>query len=261
MMQFQNPGAKAAALAFALLLVLPSCAKKQDSNEISPGAKDTIDFVQQQTGVSFKKVNGATTVTDYVLQIPASYNERSAKWPVIIYLHGIGERGTDLNMVKRSGLALRAVREADFPYIVISPQCKPDITWDVAGLNILYTDILKQYNIDPSRVYLTGLSMGGFGAWDWAMRFPAKFAAVVPICGAGTPSKACSLKDVPIWAFHNADDYTVGVAGSRDMVNALKACGSTVVKYTENATGGHDSWTKAYNDPALFSWLNQQKRP
>ncbi|WP_343703315.1 hypothetical protein [Chitinophaga sp.] len=276
MTQFKNPLAKAATLGLACLLMFSACSRDEGSAEVTPDTGKTEvkptptpapptapaeNFVNQQTGVTFKKVNGATTVTDYVLQIPASYNEKkTTKWPVIIYLHGVGERGTDLNQVKRSGLAVRAAQEPDFPFIVVSPQCKPNMTWDVAALNILYEDILKQYNIDPSRVYLTGLSMGGYGVWDWAVKFPEKFAAAVPICGAGTPSRACVLKDMPIWAFHNADDYTVGVAGSRNMVNAIKACGGTLVKYTENPTGGHDAWTKAYNDPALYTWLNQQKK-
>lgn len=275
-MRFKNPSAKAATLGLAFLMILSACSKDEGNNEASPDtgktevkpppavtkppAEDSGNAVHQQTGVTFKKVNGGTAVANYVLQIPASYNEKTTKWPVIIYLHGVGERGTDLNQVKRSGLAARAAREANFPYIVISPQCKPNQTWDVAALNILYADILKQYNIDPSRVYLTGLSMGGYGAWDWAMKFPEKFAAAVPISGAGTASRACVLKDMPIWAFHNANDYTVGVAGSRNMVNALKACGSKVVKYTENLTGGHDAWTKAYNDPALYTWLSQQQK-
>ncbi len=116
---------------------------------------------------------------------------------------------------------------------------------------------MKTYRVDPSRIYLTGLSMGGFGSWDWIVYKPAHFAAVVPICGGGTPSKACLLKDKPVWAIHNADDPTVNVQSSRDMVNAIIACGGKLLKYTENPTGGHDAWTKAYNDPALYAWLNQ----
>ncbi|RPD39023.1 phospholipase [Chitinophaga barathri] len=222
-------------------------------------------FTPQQTGVSFKKVNNPKLVTDYVLQIPASYNtEKTKRWPVIIFLHGIGERGNttnDLNMVKRAGLAGVAAKNPNFPYIVISPQCKTNSWWHVPSLNALYDDIVKQYNVDPKRIYVTGLSMGGFGCWEWVAAYPTRFAAAAPICGAGPVAKACALKDKPVWAFHNADDPQVNVSGSRNMVNAIKSCGGQKVKYTENPTGGHDAWTKAYNDQALFTWLNAQRLP
>ncbi|WP_341834682.1 hypothetical protein WJU16_17150 [Chitinophaga pollutisoli] len=129
-----------------------------------------------------------------------------------------------------------------------------------AQFEVLYSQVLKDYNVDSSRIYLTGLSMGGYGTWSWVLNKPERFAAVVPICGEGTPSKACVLKSKPVWVFHNADDPTVPVKGSRDMVNAIRNCGGTLVKYTENATGGHNAWTKAYSDPALYTWLNQQKK-
>lgn len=247
-------------------IVAVSCSKQAsvDDVAIQPGDQtpppDTSDFVSQPTGVTFQKVSNPKSVTDYVLQVPASYNkEKSTRWPVIIFLHGIGERGNDLNKVKNAGLARIAAQDPDFPFILISPQCKGDTWWDVPGLNVLYAEILKKYNVDSSRIYLTGLSMGGYGAWSWAQASPEKFAAIVPICGAGTPAKACVLKTKPVWVFHNADDPTVNVSGSRNMVKAIKDCGGTLVKYTENPTGGHDAWTKAYKDPALFAWLRTKK--
>lgn len=258
-------------LGAAIVLLMAACAKTSPTEPVktdpkpAPGAEtpvppqDTSGFKTQQTGVTFRKVNSPKQVTDYVLQIPASYNtEKTKRWPVIIFLHGVGERGNDLNTVKRAGLAGVAAKDPNFPYIVVSPQCKTDSWWDVPSLNVLYDDVLKQYNVDPKRIYVTGLSMGGYGCWEWVAAYPAKFAAAVPVCGAGPVAKACALKDKPVWAFHNADDPTVNVSGSRNMVNAIKDCGGKVIKYTENPTGGHDAWTKAYNDPALFTWLGAQ---
>lgn len=258
----------------AIVMLMAACGKTstvqpvttvpepEQPTETPDPPKDTAEFKPQQTGVTFRKVNNPKEVTDYVLQIPATYNtEKTKRWPVIIFLHGVGERGntaSDLEKVKRAGLAGVAAKDPNFPYILVAPQCKTDTWWNVPSLNVLYDDILKQYNVDTKRIYITGLSMGGYGCWEWIAANPAKFAAAVPICGEGPVAKACGLKDKPIWAFHNADDPTVNVSGSRNMVNAIKDCGGKLVKYTENPTGGHDAWTKAYNDPALFTWLSAQ---
>ncbi|MGX5820505.1 carboxylesterase family protein [Chitinophaga lutea] len=246
---------------FAGLFLLGACSDKQHET-ISPdtetGAQPDAPHTAYQ--VMFKKVSAPRGITDFVLQLPADYSrDPQKKWPVIIFLHGIGERGSDLNIVKRAGLAGRASADPAFPFIVVSPQCKADGWWNVSDLDAVFADVKQLSNVDLSRVYLTGLSMGGFGTWDWANVRRANFAAIVPICGGGTPSQACNMKTLPVWVFHNADDPTVNVSGSRDMVNALKSCGNTLVKYTENPTGGHDAWTRAYNDPALYKWLLQNK--
>lgn len=260
-----------AMLGFALLATV-ACSKQGGvaepapqnpggSNTNPPETVDTSNFKPQQTGISFRKVTSPKSVTDYLLQIPATYNEKkTTRWPVIIFLHGVGGRGSDLNKVKNEGLAAIASRNLNFPYIVVSPQCKDNQWWDVQGLEAVYADVVKLYNVDTNRIYITGLSMGGYGTWDWASSAPGKFAAAVPICGGGAVSKACALKNLPVWAFHNADDPTVNVNQSREMVKAVKDCGGTLIKYTENPTGGHDAWTKAYNDPALYTWLNQQTK-
>ncbi|WP_341834683.1 alpha/beta hydrolase-fold protein [Chitinophaga pollutisoli] len=213
------------------------------------------------TGVTAQKVKNPKEITDFLVQLPATYNDDpNKKWPVIFFLHGMGERGDDINIIKRASLAAIAAKDANFPYILISPQCKTPSWWNIPSLEVLHAQVMSDYKVDPSRIYLTGLSMGGFGAWTWAQTKPERFAAVVPICGEGTPASACVLKDKPLWVFHNADDPTVPVKGSQDMVKALRDCGSTLVKYTENESGGHDAWTKAYSDPALFTWLNQQSK-
>jgi len=117
----------------------------------------------------------------------------------------------------------------------------------------------REFSIDSKRLYITGLSMGGYGTWDALSRWPEKFAAAVPICGGGDPAYARRMKDVPIWAFHGDEDKAVKVQRSREMIEALKAAGATP-KYTEYAGVGHDSWTRTYSDPALFKWLFAQSR-
>lgn len=210
------------------------------------------------TGLTAQKVNSPKQVTDFLRYLPAKYNEDpNKKWPVIFSLHSVGERGDDINIVKRSALVVKAVKDADFRYILIAPQCKVTSWWDIPSLEVLYAQVMKDYKVDPSRVYLTGMSMGGYGVWSWMQAKPDRFAAAVPICGEGSPDKGCILKDKPLWVFHNADDPTVPVKGSRDMVNAIEACGGKLVKFSESATGGHDAWTRAYAEPTLFTWMDQ----
>ncbi|RAI98482.1 putative esterase [Chitinophaga skermanii] len=263
----------ACAAAFTLLV---SCGKSETStiiDEGNPPKTDTTvnnggggnsnppkDTTVRTLGITTQQVvNAGSGLNQFVLFLPKNYNtQKTKRWPVIIALHGIGERGSNINIIKNTPVPQYAAKNADFGYIVVAPQCKDNTWWDVPSLRVLYDQIMSQYNVDSSRVYLTGLSMGGYGVWDWAQKDPGKFAAIVPICGGGTPNKACPLKSKPIWVFHNADDPTVNVNESRTMVKAVKDCGNTIIKYTENTTGGHDAWTKAYNSAALYEWLNQQ---
>lgn len=242
-----------------------ACTEKNEAAVPADNDTDTIPgtpvgdvFDPQTPGVTVKKLDyKGGNISDYLLYVPDTYNSnKTYKWPVVIFLHGVGEIGTNIDVIRNVGLP-KVVKGKQF--VMIAPQCTAS-WWNTDVLQQLYKEVLKKYHVDSSRVYLTGLSMGGFGTWSWAQTSPEKFAAIVPICGAGTPASACVLKNMPVWAFHNANDSTVAVSGSRDMFNALKACGSTKVKYTENATGGHDAWTKAYADAALYTWLLEQKK-
>jgi predicted peptidase len=123
----------------------------------------------------------------------------------------------------------------------------------------LLDDIIRTYRVDRDRVYLTGLSMGGFGTWDLAAAHPEKFAAIAPICGGGNPQNAKKLARLPIWVFHGAKDPTVPIERSREMVEALKAAGANV-KFTVYPEAQHDSWTETYNNPEFYQWLLEQKR-
>lgn len=221
------------------------------------------NFEQQAIGISVKTIGRTASgiSKSYVLYTPATYNtEKTKSWPVIIFLHGIGERGSNINNVKNVGLPKKLAGDKTFQFVMAAPQCNADTWWDISSLNALYAEVIEKYNVDPKRVYITGLSMGGYGTWNWAMKATDKFAAVVPVCGgADYPELVCNLVNKPVWVFHNANDPTVGVENSRNLVAALKKCGNTKVKYTENATGGHDAWTKAYNTPELYTWLLQYK--
>lgn len=253
-------------LLIAVLGNIVACSGKNDAAIPSGGAgTDTIPdppeedvFTPQTPGVTVQKMDYTQgNINEYLLYIPDSYNEKKTyKWPIVIFLHGVGEIGNNINEIRNVGLP-KVVKGKQF--VMIAPQCTAS-WWNTNVLQQLYKEVLKKYHVDSSRVYLTGLSMGGYGTWNWAQTSPDKFAAIVPICGVGTPSQACVLKKMPTWAFHNANDPTVAVSGSRDMVNALKVCGSDLVKYTESPTGGHDAWTNAYADPALYTWLLQQKK-
>jgi len=245
-------------------LAVTACSKSRDAvqpaeEEDKPGTEQPAEdvFTPQTPGITARQVPGPSigNVKDYLLYIPDTYNEeKSYKWPLVIFLHGIGEMGTDVNRLKNVGLP-RVVKGK--PFVMLAPQCTSG-WWNSNVLQQFLDRVMAEYHIDSSRVYLTGLSMGGYGAWDWSEHYPQQFAAVVPICGGGTVSLACNLKNMPVWAFHNADDPTVNVSNSRDMVAAIKACGGTLIKYTENATGGHDAWTKAYASEELYEWMLKQ---
>lgn len=205
---------------------------------------------------------------NYLLYLPESYGQDPQKrWPLILFLHGRGERGDDLELLKKHPLPKILEQKTDFPAVVISPQLSLERFWwsdMIDPLNALLDQIQVEYAVDPQRVYLTGLSMGGFGAWEFALRYPTRFAAVVPIAGGyregsrNVPENICNLKDIPIWVFHGGGDTTVPSFHSEILVEALQACGSDV-RYTLYADTEHeDSFLQAYAEPELFPWLFAQ---
>ncbi len=197
---------------------------------------------------------------EYLLYLPPGYDaDPSAAWPLMVFLHGAGERGTDIGMVAAHGPPLLIDQGHDFPCVVVSPQCSAS-WWDSAALEAFIHDLLASYRIDPDRVYLTGLSMGGYATWDLAVRHPGTYAAVVPVCGAGDPSLAYRLRDLPLWAFHGALDTTVPVAGTLDMITAIEQAGGNP-RVTIYPDLGHDVWTITYASDGLYAWLFAQHRP
>jgi predicted peptidase len=209
-----------------------------------------------------KSLEKAITVTirlNYLLALPDGYDEQpDKKWPLLLFLHGAGESGNDLSKVKMHGPPKLIEGGKAFPFLVVSPQ-SPGMGWRPEALNALLDDVIEHYRVDQDRVYLTGLSMGGFGTWALAASRPERFAAIAPICGGGNPRDVSALKDLPIWVFHGAKDNVVPLARSEDMVKALKEAGADV-KFTVYPDAGHDSWTETYNNPELYEWFLSHTR-
>lgn len=197
----------------------------------------------------------------YLLYVPESAQKQpDKKLPVILFLHGAGERGNDLKVLTKHGPP-KLIDQQTKDFIVISPQCPKDQRWDPKQLKGLLDEVMEKLKYaDADRVYLTGLSMGGFGSWAMAAAYPDTFAAVVPICGGGNPATAEKIKHLPIRVFHGDKDTAVKVELSQAMVDALKAAGAKEVELTVYPGVGHDSWTKSYADPKLYEWMLKQKR-
>ena len=201
---------------------------------------------------------------DYLLSLPGDYNkDQSKKWPLMLFLHGSGERGSDVNKVKAHGppklVEAQPEGEPAKDFIVVSPQCPEGRWWKADELIALLDDVSAKYRVDADRVYLTGLSMGGFGTWDLASNFPQRFAAIAPMCGGGNTSMVRRLKKLPIWVFHGEIDHAVPVQRSDEMVEALKKEGADV-KYTRYPGVDHDCWTRSYANPELYTWFLSHKR-
>ncbi|MCP4512810.1 MAG: phospholipase [Fuerstiella sp.] len=195
---------------------------------------------------------------NYLLALPKDYTQQKS-WPLVLFLHGAGERGDELKLVKKHGPPKLIDNGKAFPFIVVSPQCPKDVWWEPIELTALLDEIIKNNNIDEDRIYLTGLSMGGFGTWRLAAHSPDRFAAIAPICGGGEPYWARRFPHLPTWAFHGAKDRVVPLERSQEMIDAVKKNGG-LPKLTVYPEAGHDSWTETYNNPQLYEWLLAQKR-
>ena len=194
----------------------------------------------------------------YLLYIPKI--ETNETVPLVLFLHGGGEGGNDIEKVKKHGLPKLIEEGRTFPFIVVSPQNPSESQfWDDQQLSRLVDELQAELPIDPSRVYLTGLSRGGYGVWRLAIQNPDRFAAIVPICGGGLAPYAKKLKDVPAWVFHGARDSVIPLEESQRMVDALRKAGNDV-KFTIYPEGNHDAWTETYENPELYQWLLKQRR-
>lgn len=204
----------------------------------------------------------------YLLHLPSAHGQDpDQRWPLILSLHGAGERGDDLDLLKRHGIPKLVDSRPDFPFVALSPQCPADCTWtsQVDLLLALLDGVVAELAVDPDRVYLTGFSLGGYGTWHLATLHPRRFAAIAPICGGGDwiygyPERVCALKGLPVWAFHGARDPLVPLSESSKMVEALQACGGNV-RFTIYPDAEHDSWTRTYDDPTLYTWFLSHRRP
>jgi predicted peptidase len=240
-------------LAMGLLLGFTGCSSFNPAPGAQPGQTAQV-FEHQQT-----------LKAGYLLYLPKGYGEDAKKqWPLILFLHGVGERGTDPWLVAKHGVPKIDTTLPDFPFLVVSPQCAPDDKWSDELLLALLNEVEAKYSVDRHRVYLTGLSMGGFGTWSLGLHHPERFAAIAPLCGGGdliTPFVSAmdqkeALASLPIWAFHGAKDPVVPLAESQRMVDALKnRFGVRDVKLTVYPDAQHDCWTQTYANPDLYAWF------
>lgn len=200
-------------------------------------------------------------ILPYLFYMPREYfSGRYEKRPLVLFLHGKGERGKDLNLLKRQGLPKMIAAGSDFPFFMISPQITEDKNeWPLDAVHDIVMKIADEYPVDRSRIYITGISMGGFGTWELGAKFPNTFAAAAPICGWGSASKVCRMKNIPVWTFHNQGDAVVPVKDTLDIAQRLELCGGNVRKtvYPKNS---HDAWTETYQNPAFMEWLLSQKK-
>lgn len=225
---------------------------------------------------SYTSAGGKTL--NYRIHLP-SKPDPAAKYPLVLFLHGAGERGGDnkRQMVHGTAAILDYTIKSNCPAIIVAPQCPDGKQWvDTPWSDLSHTmpespsepmrltiellqQIIKEQPVDAKRVYVTGLSMGGFGAWDILQRKPGLFAAAIPICGGGDTALAKQIAGVPVWAFHGGADGSVKTKRSRDMIDALKNAGGKPL-YTEYDGVGHDSWTRTYADSKVMNWLFDQKK-
>lgn len=225
---------------------------KMTSEAIKPGG---------QQSQAFEKTITKTLDCKYLLFLPEGYGREKKDWPLMLFLHGAGERGDNLELVKKHGPPKIVENRKDFPFIVVSPQC-PENEWWTEKTEVLINlldDIVARYDVDTDRVYLTGLSMGGYGTWALASEYPDRFAAVVPICGGGNRIMARRLKDMPVWAFHGGKDSVVPVEESKVLVKEINSHGGNA-KLTIYPDANHDSWTETYNNQEVYDWLLEHRR-
>jgi len=222
----------------------------------------------QQTG-TFEREVTRTHALRYLISLPAGYGDSTEPAPLLLFLHGAGERGDDLDKVRAWGPPRKLDAEpewaATFPAIVVSPQLPEGALWNPDTLLALLDHIEETYSVDPTRVYVTGLSMGGYGTWALADAAPERFAAIAPVCGGYTYANIAArrrLGDLPIWAFHGDADDVIPVSETIDAVNAMRRQGADPerVRMTIYEGVGHDSWRQAYATDELWTWMLAQRR-
>jgi pimeloyl-ACP methyl ester carboxylesterase len=225
----------------------------EDTAEELP-RKQTANVLETQVTVSVTQ--------NHLVYLPKDYDSSDDSWPLMLFLHGAGERGNDIEKVKLNGPPMLVEQGQEFPFIIVSPQC-PEKSWwssdvELETLNALLDDLVSTYSIDETRIYLTGLSMGGFGAWALAAKYPERFAALAPVCGGGDPETASRLAHLPQWVFHGDADTVIPIEKSQEMVDALKQLGNDAT-FTIYPGVGHDSWTQAYETAELYDWFLAQR--
>jgi predicted peptidase len=224
----------------------------------------TAAFRDEDWWYEQERSTGSLKPYPYLVEVPrAATADPQKRWPTIVFLHGSGERGDDLRALRGNGgssgpLAAARVR-GDFPFIVVAPQCPVDAAWSRRMLEDLMAEVRAKLPVDPDRIYLTGLSIGGMGTFMFAAAHPDWFAAAAPVCGGGDPETAATLRDLPVWAFHGAEDGAVNPELGRTMARAIAAAHGRV-RFTLYPSTEHDSWIPTYSNDALYEWFLRQRR-
>lgn len=225
-------------------------------------------MIAEEPAAQFKPGSFESEITiklgyKYLLTLPDGYEANAGKeWPLLVFLHGAGERGDDLELLKKHGPPKLITAGKKFEAIVVCPQVPTGEFWNPHGVKALVDKMKKEYRVDDARVYLTGISMGGFGTFDTVTAYPDVFAAAVPICGGAGINvvKFGPLKDMPVWIFHGGSDPTVPVQFSEMAMSWFKREKAPNVKITVYPEAKHDSWTQTYDNPEVWKWVFEQKR-
>lgn len=204
------------------------------------------------------QVDSITVTYKYLVHIPKEVPS-SGKYPLLLFLHGAGSRGNDIQLVGTNNPLRFAPNTENFPFLLVAPQCPAGAKWNEDVLLQVLDEIEKKYPIDREREYVTGLSMGGNAVWKLIQRAPDRFAAAAPVCGWGDSTNVCLLKYTPVWAFHGKEDKTISCQKSIEMINALNHSGG-LGKLSIYKNVAHNSWGNTYAEKALYEWFLQQKR-
>ncbi|MEN6406580.1 MAG: prolyl oligopeptidase family serine peptidase [Thermoguttaceae bacterium] len=243
-----------AGLSIGLLAMLLEPVVKAWKNRPRPGMQ-----VPQQCLVKQGTDASATQIpVDYLLYLPQKVKERD-KWPLVVYLHGSGARGHNLELVQREWLPQQTAHGEQFPFILASPQCPTGLSWSPELIVEWVEQVSRSFPVDRDRVYLTGYSMGGFGTWATAIHDPGRFAAIAPLCGGGDIERVDRLKNTPIWAFHGGKDKTVPPKASQNTVDAVRKCGGHP-QLTIFPDAGHGICRRTYQNKGFWEWLLEQRR-
>ncbi|WP_077036144.1 alpha/beta hydrolase-fold protein [Pelomonas sp. KK5] len=193
--------------------------------------------------------------------LPPDYEQKAERWPLVVFLHGSGERGTELDAVLRNGPPMHVAKgEAAYPFVLVSPQLREDREWEPAELHQLLLALQSRFFVDTDRSLATGLSLGGHGVWNWATAYPGDLAGIAPVCGHGDPSRVAAMKRVPVRAYHGDRDDVVPLAGQQACIDALRAAGDRDIEFIIYPGVNHGSWIPAYKDPQLTPWLLSHRR-
>ncbi|QDV61759.1 carboxylesterase family protein [Crateriforma conspicua] len=241
------------------VLFAPAASAQDAGRRATEKSEQPQHAIGDQQQASLKTSDGGEI--QYLLSIPDDF--KGDKMPMMLFLHGRGESNGPLSLVAKWGPPMKAARGDAMPYLLVSPQCPREDQWrsptQQQRLVELLDHIIQQHDVDTDRIYLTGLSMGGYGSWTLACGHPDRFAAVVPVCGGGEPEKASALVDVPVWAFHGDQDKAVPFEKSVDMVDAIRQAGGEKIRFTTMEHIGHNCWSATYATPELYDWISRHR--